>query len=107
MLVYLHYKPLIHLLIHCAWQHIFGLSAEFSAVLVHLYLLSPVYLEEDEALEEAIQRSLLEEFDGSAVQTLRSELQVIFYYNKYLLYTSVNIANNMGQVYHALKAIVE
>lgn len=27
------------------------------------YLLSPIFLEEDEALEEAIQRSLLEESD--------------------------------------------
>ncbi|KAF1371434.1 hypothetical protein PFLUV_G00278370 [Perca fluviatilis] len=32
----------------------------------------PVYLEEDEALEEAIQRSLLEECDGPAVNTLKS-----------------------------------
>ncbi|XP_073714923.1 uncharacterized protein [Misgurnus anguillicaudatus] len=32
----------------------------------------PVFLEEDEALEEAIQRSLLEEFDGPAVNTLKS-----------------------------------
>lgn len=38
---------------------------------VYLRLLSPVYLEEDEALEEAIQRSLLEESDGpSAVHIL-------------------------------------
>lgn len=62
---------LIYLSIHCGWQHIFGLSAEFLAVLVYLCVLSPVYLEEDEALEEAIQRSLLEEFDGPAVQTLK------------------------------------
>ncbi|KAM7382246.1 hypothetical protein PAMA_012892 [Pampus argenteus] len=32
----------------------------------------PVYLEEDEALEEAIQRSLLDECDGPAVNILRS-----------------------------------
>lgn len=32
----------------------------------------PVYLEEDEALEEAIQRSLLEECDGPAANTLKS-----------------------------------
>ncbi|XP_026074339.1 uncharacterized protein LOC113053478 [Carassius auratus] len=32
----------------------------------------PVYLEEDEALEEAIQRSLLEEWDVPAVNTLKS-----------------------------------
>ncbi len=48
------------------------LSDEFSAVPVYLRLLSPVYLEEDEALEEAIQRSLLEDADGpSAVHILR------------------------------------
>ncbi|CAM4685381.1 unnamed protein product [Leuciscus chuanchicus] len=54
----------------------------------------PVYLEEDEALEEAIQRSLLEECDGPAVNTLKSSemlskeeiaglLQALYYYIGY------------------------
>ena len=55
----------------CSVLSLSGLSAEFSVVPVYLRLLSPVYLEEDEALEEAIQRSLLEDCDGSAVNILK------------------------------------
>ena len=65
MLIYLHYEPDISLS-RSLWAF-----SEFSVVPVYLCLRSPVYLEEDEALEEAIQRSLLEDCDGPVVNILK------------------------------------